>query len=104
MNCANIFHLFRVFYAIFFHLFQFLKDKIHHLFHILSRMDFGVINRQKDRGTSMAPLCFRSQPSRWFRVRLTLFRPQHPAHPKERNKAQRYKKEESGQKPLSFSV
>ena len=56
MNCANIFHLFRDFYVILHHLFRFLKDKINHLFRILSRMDFGVINRQKIRDTSTMSL------------------------------------------------
>ena len=32
MNCANIFHLFRIFYIILFHLFHFLQQKINHLF------------------------------------------------------------------------
>ena len=63
-------------------------------------MDFGVLNRKKDRGTSMVPLFFRSQPSRQNRVRLTLSRLDHST-PKI---AQRPKKEESGQKPLSFSL
>jgi len=39
MNCANIFHLFRIFYIILYHLFHFLRQKINHLFRFLRAVD-----------------------------------------------------------------
>ena len=69
-----------------------------------NRMEFGLINRQKDRGTSMVPLCFRSQPSRRFRVRLTLSRPRHSTHKKSVTKNSGLKRRERTEAALFLGM